>query len=54
MHGGPGGREGLKSVVAAHGDDVASRLERLAALHRAGQLSDDEYEAAKRAVIEGR
>ena len=33
-------------------DDTASRLERLARLHRAGDLTDAEFEAAKRATID--
>lgn len=32
--------------------DVAARLERLARLHRAGDLTDAEFEAAKRATLE--
>jgi hypothetical protein len=32
-------------------DDLVSRLERLAALHRAGSLTYDEYQRAKAAVI---
>jgi hypothetical protein len=34
-------------------DDVAGQLERLARLHRRGDLTDPEYEAAKRAVLGG-
>ena len=38
---------------AAGGDDMASQLERLAALHQAGQLTDDEYTKAKQQLLEG-
>jgi len=34
-------------------EDVVSKLERLAALHRAGSLDDAEFEQAKRAVLGG-
>jgi hypothetical protein len=34
-------------------DDLPSALERLADLHDRGQLTDDEYAAAKRRMIEG-
>jgi hypothetical protein len=36
---------------AAPRDDALARLERLAALHRSGQLDDDEYSAAKQRVL---
>ena len=35
------------------GSDVTNELERLAALHRSGDLNDAEYESAKRAVVFG-
>jgi hypothetical protein len=35
------------------GADVTSELERLAALHRSGDLTDSEYESAKRSVVFG-
>lgn len=45
---------GLRDIVVRGTDeDVTSKLERLAALHSAGALSDEEYDAAKRAVLEG-
>jgi hypothetical protein len=34
-------------------DDMVSKLERLATLHEQGALNDDEFEAAKRAMIGG-
>jgi hypothetical protein len=33
-------------------DDIVSRLERLAALHRAGSLTDTEFEEAKKTLLE--
>lgn len=39
---------------AADDADVAGRLERLANLHRAGDLTDAEFEAAKRATLDER
>ena len=39
---------------AGASDDVVSQLERLADLHRQGALDDDEYEAAKAAVLDWR
>ena len=36
---------------AASADDAASELERLAALHQSGALSDDEFAAAKQKVL---
>jgi len=35
------------------GGDVTGELERLAALHRSGDLTDSEYESAKRSVVFG-
>lgn len=43
---------GVSAGGSASGEDVVSRLERLDAPHRGGGLTDDEYEAAKRAVLE--
>jgi hypothetical protein len=34
-------------------DDVVGQLERLASLHRSGALDEDEYEQAKKAVLDG-
>lgn len=36
------------------GDDLAGRLERLSALHRAGELDDDEFRAAKASLLSSR
>ena len=36
----------------AGSDDIVGRLERLAALHRAGSLTDTEFEDAKRTLLE--
>jgi hypothetical protein len=44
-------RRGSPGGATPDGDDLVDRLERLAALHRDGSLSDAEYEAAKRAVL---
>lgn len=40
------------AAASGGGTDTASRLERLARLHRAGDLTDAEFEAAKRATID--
>ena len=40
--------------LSADIDDLVSRLERLAALHAGGAITDEEYTAAKAAVISGR
>ena len=60
----PGSTRAVKAVIGAasrrkadagaDGSDVVSQLERLDALHRSGALDDDQYEAAKRRVLEGR
>ena len=39
------------ATTAKAGKDMAGELERLAALHRRGELTDAEYEAAKRQAI---
>ena len=41
----------IAPATQASGADTASRLERLARLHRAGDLTDAEFDAAKRATI---
>ncbi|HJP87875.1 MAG TPA: SHOCT domain-containing protein [Candidatus Limnocylindrales bacterium] len=41
------------TFAAAQQQDVAERLERLARLHAAGDLTDAEFDAAKRATIAG-
>ena len=41
----------IAPATRASGADTASRLERLARLHRAGDLTDAEFDAAKRATI---
>jgi hypothetical protein len=41
------------TTTASTGRDVASELERLASLHRRGELTDAEYDAAKQRAIAG-
>lgn len=47
----PVGASGPGSGPPGRSGDLVSQLERLAALHRAGALDDQEYEAAKREVL---
>ncbi len=47
----PGGGSPVDRPAAPARTDLTSRLERLAALHTAGQLSDAEFDEAKRRVI---
>jgi hypothetical protein len=43
-----------KSTAPTSDDDLVGELERLARLHRSGDLGDDEYAAAKRRLLEDR
>jgi hypothetical protein len=43
----------LTTLMGAGGSDRISQLERLAKLHEEGALSDDEFEAEKKRVLEG-
>jgi hypothetical protein len=45
-------RDRPRAGSAGPADDVASRLERLVRLHDAGDLTDPEFEAAKRATLD--
>ena len=50
---GPWSGQAAAPAGAAGGDDVVSRLERLAALHASGALTDAEFTAQKQRVLEG-
>lgn len=41
------------ATTASHGDDIASQLERLAALKEKGYLTEEEFQAQKRKLLEG-
>ncbi len=49
--GAPGGSPGAEPDGAE--PDIATRLEKLAGLHRAGDLTDAEFESAKRTTLDG-
>ncbi len=45
------GRSTTDPAPTGRGADLVTRLERLAALHRAGDLTDTEYARAKQALL---
>ena len=48
----PAGSSGLETDPVAQPDDLVDRLERLAKLRRAGDITNTEYEAAKATIID--